>query len=36
MKCLHKGVCEIVILAVDCEPIEIIMAMPGLCEEKNV
>ena len=29
MKFIHKGECEIVILASDCDPIEIVMGMPG-------
>jgi len=29
IKFLNKGECELVILASDCEPIEIIMNLPG-------
>ena len=36
MKFLSKGESEIVILAADCDPLEIIMNLPGICEEKNV
>ncbi|EGR27541.1 ribosomal protein, putative [Ichthyophthirius multifiliis] len=36
LKCLNKGVSELVILAADCDPLEIVMNLPGECEEKNV
>lgn len=36
MKVLHKGGLEAVILAADCDPLEIIMTLPPICEEKNV
>jgi U4/U6 small nuclear ribonucleoprotein SNU13 len=36
MKFLNRGECELVILAADCEPIELVMGLPGICEEKNV
>ena len=36
MKCLSKGVSELVIMAADCDPIEIVMNLPSICEEKNV
>jgi U4/U6 small nuclear ribonucleoprotein SNU13 len=29
MKFLHRGAAELVILAVDCDPIEIVMGLPG-------
>jgi len=36
IKFLNKGTSEIVILAADCDPIEIVMGLPIICEEKNV
>lgn len=36
MKVISRGQCEIVVIAADCEPIEIVMGLPSLCEEKNV
>lgn len=33
---MDKGLCELVILAADTDPIEIVMNIPGKCEEKNV
>jgi len=36
IKCLNRGVSEIVILAADTNPLEIILNIPTLCEEKNV
>lgn len=36
MKFLSKGEAELVILAADCDPIEIVMSLPSICEEKNV
>ena len=36
MKNLAKGQSEIVVMAADCDPIEVIMNLPGICEEKNV
>ena len=36
MKQLQRGVAELVIMAADCEPIEIVMHLPAICEEKNV
>jgi len=35
-KALNRGVAEIVILAADTEPLEIVMHIPLLCEDKNV
>jgi U4/U6 small nuclear ribonucleoprotein SNU13 len=29
---LEKGVAELVILAADCDPIEIVMHLPSICE----
>jgi len=31
---LEKGICELVIMAADCDPIEIVMNIPGKCLEK--
>lgn len=36
LKCLNKGASELVIMAADCDPLEIVMNLPGECEEKNV
>lgn len=36
LKCLNKGASEIVVMAADCDPLEIVMNLPGECEEKNV
>ncbi|CAD8131799.1 unnamed protein product (macronuclear) [Paramecium tetraurelia] len=36
LKNLDKGICELVILAADCDPIEIVANIPIKCEEKNV
>lgn len=36
LKEMNKGGIEVVILAADCEPLEVIMTLPPLCEEKNV
>jgi ribosomal protein L7Ae-like RNA K-turn-binding protein len=35
-KTLNRGKAEIIIMAADAEPIEIIMHLPLLCEDKNV
>eukprot|EP00997_Jenningsia_sp_PLL12_P010408 NODE_7649_length_445_cov_39.595960_g6807_i0.p1 GENE.NODE_7649_length_445_cov_39.595960_g6807_i0~~NODE_7649_length_445_cov_39.595960_g6807_i0.p1 ORF type:complete len:130 (+),score=35.28 NODE_7649_length_445_cov_39.595960_g6807_i0:40-429(+) len=35
-KALNRGVAELVILAADTEPLEIVMHIPLLCEDKNV
>jgi U4/U6 small nuclear ribonucleoprotein SNU13 len=35
-KCLNRGIAEILILAADAEPIEILLHLPLLCEDKNV
>ncbi|KAM3145371.1 hypothetical protein pb186bvf_002415 [Paramecium bursaria] len=36
LKILDKGLCELVILAADTDPIEIVMNIPGKCEEKVI
>ncbi|CCK71830.1 RNA binding protein SNU13 KNAG_0I00390 [Huiozyma naganishii CBS 8797] len=35
-KTLNRGISEFIIMAADCEPIEILMHLPLLCEDKNV
>lgn len=35
-KTLNRGIAEIVILAADAEPLEIVLHLPLLCEDKNV
>jgi len=35
-KTLNRGISEIVVMAADAEPLEIIMHLPLLCEDKNV
>ncbi|XP_030377066.1 NHP2-like protein 1 homolog [Scaptodrosophila lebanonensis] len=35
-KTLNRGIADIVVLAADTEPIEILMHLPLLCEDKNV
>lgn len=35
-KTLNRGIAEFVILAADTEPIEIVLHIPLLCEDKNV
>ncbi len=35
-KSLNRGVADIVILAADTEPLEIVLHLPLLCEDKNV
>jgi U4/U6 small nuclear ribonucleoprotein SNU13 len=35
-KSLNRGVADLVILAADTEPLEIILHLPLLCEDKNV
>ena len=35
-KSLNRGVAELIILAADTEPLEIILHLPLLCEDKNV
>ena len=36
IKVLNRGKCELVIMAADCDPIELLMNLPNLCEEYNV
>lgn len=33
---LNRGICEFIIMAADVEPIEIVLHLPLLCEDKNV
>uniref|UniRef100_A0AC35TJS2 Ribonucloprotein n=1 Tax=Rhabditophanes sp. KR3021 TaxID=114890 RepID=A0AC35TJS2_9BILA len=35
-KTLNRGISELIILAADAEPLEIILHLPLLCEDKNV
>jgi U4/U6 small nuclear ribonucleoprotein SNU13 len=35
-KTLNRGICEFIILTADVEPIEIVLHLPLLCEDKNV
>ncbi|KDD76647.1 hypothetical protein H632_c149p2 [Helicosporidium sp. ATCC 50920] len=35
-KTLNRGICEVVIMAADTEPIEILLHLPLLAEDKNV
>ena len=35
-KTLNRGICEFIIMAADIEPIEIVLHLPLLCEDKNV
>lgn len=35
-KTLNRGISEFIVMAADCEPIEILMHLPLLCEDKNV
>merc|ERR1712032_51253 len=35
-KALNKGLADLVVLAADTEPLEIILHLPLLCEDKNV
>lgn len=35
-KALNRGIAEIIILTADTEPLEILLHLPLLCEEKNV
>ncbi|KAJ4461708.1 putative 13 kDa ribonucleoprotein-associated protein [Paratrimastix pyriformis] len=34
-KCLNRGIAEFVVLAADTEPLEILLHIPLLCEDKN-
>jgi len=35
-KCLNRGIAEFVVMAADAEPIEILLHIPLLCEDKNI
>jgi U4/U6 small nuclear ribonucleoprotein SNU13 len=35
-KTLNRGISEMIIMAADAEPIEILLHLPLLCEDKNV
>merc|ERR1712098_106315 len=35
-KTLNRGIAQIIVMAADAEPIEIVMLLPILCEDKNV
>ncbi|KAG1770418.1 50S ribosomal protein L30e-like protein [Suillus placidus] len=35
-KTLNRGVAEFIVLTVDTEPLEVLLHLPPLCEEKNV
>lgn len=35
-KTLNRGIAELIIMAADAEPIEILLHLPLLCEDKNV
>ena len=35
-KTLNRGICEFIVMAADVEPIEIVLHLPLLCEDKNV
>ena len=35
-KTLNRGTAEILVLAADCEPLEILLHLPLVCEDKNV
>jgi len=35
-KTLNRGISELIILAADAEPLEILLHLPLLCEDKNV
>merc|ERR1712050_368302 len=35
-KTLNRGISDLIILAADTEPIEIILHLPFICEEKNI
>jgi U4/U6 small nuclear ribonucleoprotein SNU13 len=35
-KTLNRGICEFVVMAADTEPLEILLHLPLLCEDKNV
>merc|ERR1712087_266434 len=35
-KCLNRGIAEFIVMAADAEPLEILLHLPLLCEDKNV
>lgn len=35
-KTLNRGICEFIVMAADTEPLEILLHLPLLCEDKNV
>ncbi|KAJ1646578.1 RNA binding protein snu13 [Coemansia asiatica] len=35
-KTLNRGISEFIVMAADCEPLEILLHLPLLCEDKNV
>jgi len=35
-KTLNRGICEFIVMAADVEPLEIVLHLPLLCEDKNV
>ena len=35
-KTLNRGICEMIVLAADAEPLEILLHLPLVCEDKNV
>ena len=35
-KCLNRDIAEFVVIAADAEPIEILLHIPLLCEDKNI
>lgn len=35
-KALNRGIAKVILMAADTEPIEIVMHLPLLCEDKNV
>merc|ERR1712178_144767 len=35
-KCLNRGISEFIVMAADAEPLEILLHLPLLCEDKNI
>ena len=35
-KCVNRGIAEFVVMAADTEPLEILLHLPLLCEDKNI
>lgn len=35
-KTLNRGICEFIVMAADAQPLEILLHLPLLCEDKNV